>query len=228
MAYRHPPNCRCLTCFNNRQGIGFAPKFNNVPPAPGVGRRLHKIGSVELRLFIYRKQRHYEVLINDILVGQSRDDDGHMALFKARAKLPTKKAKPAASPYYHAGEIFAYRGWRLVGDILCSVGYDQKNYDIWNGPVAKCEGTLEIDGANGLYAVKFSHAKQMMDGYFPDIHGIVGLSGIVVEHERGFRAERAVVRVLRVVPPVGDLVLKALEDRYQCQVFRQKSGGDYR
>ena len=211
----HVQNCACWQCVNKRNMLWtLNSKFEQSDlTAPPRGRVLHKIGKVTLQMYIYRKHRHYEVLYEDKLIAQARDwlQD---ALHKARSKIPKPTAKVQ-------GELLAYRGWSLIGDLLSPLTR-LDDYDTWSGPVAFVPRMAE-GYTDGLYAVKFTHAKELIRVYTPTVHGIVGLSGKVIEYEFGYRAQRQVIRVLRVVPPVGDAVIKSLEDRYQCQVFRVKN-----
>lgn len=208
----HSQPCRCLECQSAAAAFSYSPQFMQDPDPPR-GRVLHKIGRITLTVYVYRKQKIYEVLFDNNLIASARDWPQD-ALRKARNRMPPKPLKK------HVGEILAYRGWNLMGDILIPLSR-MDDFDSWQGPVAVAP-ELNENGSNGLYAVKIEYSRLLLEGYHPAVHGIVGLSGRVIEHERGYRAQRMVIRVLRVVPPVGDIIIKALEDRYQCQVFRQK------
>lgn len=222
MSFGHGPMCVCPICANNRAALrnfskpeyDFEPKFAQELEPPTPTRTLHQIGRVRLDLEIYRKVKHYSILVDGVLAGHSRDWP-HEAFRMAREKFqkPSKKV---------VGEIMAYRGWRLVGDLLKPLNdYSQET---WHGPVAIAHEKPGSGNSNGLYAIRLDHTQYFFHTYgaVSEVHGIIGLFGRVVELERGYRAEKAIIRVLRVVPPVGDMVLKALEERYQCQVFRQK------
>lgn len=206
----HPPGCGCMSCATS--AFSYAPQFTQDPDPPH-GRILHRIGRITLSVYVYRKQKIYEVLYDGKLIASARDWPKD-AIAKARGRMPPKPTKK------HVGEILAYRGWNLMGDLLVPLSR-MDDYDSWQGPVAVAS-ELNENGHNGLYAVKIEYSRLLLAGYHPAVHGIVGLSGRVIEHERGYRAQRMIVRILRVVPPVGDIIIKALEDRYQCQVFRQK------
>ena len=194
----HTDSCTCLAC----------------RPSP-VHRRVHKIGRIELTVHVVRKTKWYEVLYDGRMIVQARDWPQD-ALRIARNAIPPKPSKRIQ------GEILAYRGWGLIGDLLLPLTRAD-DYDSWSGPVAS---VAELDtferGTNGLWAVRIERSRDLLFSYHPTVHGIVALSGTVVEYETGYRAQRQIIRVLRVVPPVGDIIIKALEDRYQCQVFRQK------
>ena len=133
-------------------------------------------------------------------------------------------------------ELLAWRAWRLglllpedgddaTGPILLSLVAPC----VWNGPVVhegKPFGTIQIP--SGIYALKPS----VLDRFnWQNEHcwvtGTIALSGRVVEHEIGYRAERAVVRELRLgvgihlaVRSLDKLrgVVDQLEDRYQVSV----------
>lgn len=209
MPAMHPVGCGCISCASST--FSYSPQYDQ-SPNPLRGRILHKIGRATLSVQVYRKQKIYDVQWDGVLIASSRHWPQD-ALRKARSRVP----KPSKRVI---GEILAYRGWNLIGDILQPLTRGQ-DYESWEGPVAVVSD-FNPDDTNGLYAVKIEHSRDLLRSYRPLVHGIVGLSGKVVEYERGYRAQKQIVRVLRVVPPVGDVIIKALEERYQCQVFRQK------
>lgn len=101
---------------------------------------------------------------------------------------------------------------------------------IWNGPVACADRPRDaIDTPSGIYALKADVADRShlrtAEGCW--VTGLVALSGRVVEHAYGYRAQRAVVRELRLgvgthlaVRSLHRLrqVMECLEDRYQVAV----------
>ena len=132
-------------------------------------------------------------------------------------------------------ELLAWRAWRL-GFLLHRAGGDGgprllsiAASCIWNGPVVR-DGVpiTEPRYPSGIYALKPDainrfqwHAEHCW------ITGTIALSGRVVEHALGYRAERAVVRGLRLgvathlaVRSLKQLrqLMDALEDRYQVAV----------
>jgi hypothetical protein len=171
----------------------------------------HKIGRCMLTRYVSRKRQVWEVYWEGKLVGADYTWEG--AFYTAKSRRPPKTVKIQ-------GEIVAYRGWGLLGDILTPVNMAGSDLVTWSGPVAVTDRAPEPHNQHGLYAAKLEHAQSLIDSYRTVIHGLVGLYGKIIEHQRGYRAEKAVVRVLRVVPPLGDALLRALEERYQCQVFR--------
>jgi hypothetical protein len=102
---------------------------------------------------------------------------------------------------------------------------------IWDGPAIRADLTAfcTIENPSGIYALKpaVAEANAWTRGEHCWVTGTVAVSGRVVEHAFGYRAERAVVRDLRI--GVGThLVVRALEmlrqvmacleERYQAPV----------
>lgn len=170
----------------------------------------HKIGRCMLTRYISRKREVWEVYWEGKLIGAA--PTWRAALSAAHSRRPPRTAKVQ-------GEIIAYRGWQLLGDILTPVN-QLNDIKTWADLVAHSDRAPEPHNQSGLYAAKLQYAQPLIDTYRTPVHGLIGLYGKVIEHERGYRAEKAVIRVLRVVPPLGDALLRALEERYQCQVFR--------
>ncbi len=70
---------------------------------------------------------------------------------------------------------------------------------IWDGPVLRADVPPARDNRAGIYAIKgCPRAVRRMWDCPLWVTGWVALSGRVVEHELGYRAERAVVRRLRL------------------------------
>ena len=132
-------------------------------------------------------------------------------------------------------ELLAWRAWRLVwyrsdtgrrgGLCLSSLSAPC----IWEGPVVNGGTPLEIiDPPTGVYALKLQLDRVNWQNHEACwVTGDIALSGRVVEHRLGYRAERAVVRELRLAVgthlAVRDLkelrqVIDKLEDRYQVSV----------
>jgi hypothetical protein len=134
-------------------------------------------------------------------------------------------------------ELFAWRAWRLArwapdnGLRLLSMSADWA----WDGPVFSADFLPYGSDANksGIYALNGRPLPQI-DWVWSEycwVLGWVALSGRVVEHRFGYRAERAVIRRLRLgvgtylkVEEQDDLlgVQEELERRYQAPV---KLGG---
>lgn len=208
----HFSGCVCQTCSAAR--VTYIPQYQLEAQH---NHRVHKIGRCEVTYHVVRKVKFYKIIWDGVLMAQTRGDF-HAAFAFARSKM-APKIRPNA--HIH-GEIIAYRGWGLMGDILTPLSR-QDDFESWQGPVARVPGIgIESYDGSGLWAVKIEHSRRILQKYHPLVHGLVALSGTVVEYDLGYRAQQMAVRVLRVVPPVGDIIIKALEDRYQCQVFRQK------
>ena len=137
---------------------------------------------------------------------------------------------------WQGGELLAWRVWRLCrwqpdgGLRLVSLARGT----VWHGPVLTADHVPDAvaDSGSGVYALK--PAMRPSRHHFnwalgPDtwVRGWVALSGRVVEHERGYRAERVVIRQLRLGVAAHRLFLTPetlaaprdeLERRYQCPV----------
>jgi hypothetical protein len=133
------------------------------------------------------------------------------------------------------GELLAWRAWRL-GYFLRPRGGDGGPRllsitapCVWNGPVVRDGLPLPgVERPSGIYALKPDVAdKVQWQNEHCWVTGTVALSGRVVEHQLGYRAERAVVRELRLgvgahlaLRSLKQLreVMEALEERYQVAV----------
>jgi hypothetical protein len=139
-------------------------------------------------------------------------------------------AGPSVVPWTGDQELLGWRVWRLG---LCIPG--RRDYYgprllsftahcIWNGPVVTAVRLPDaIETPSGIYALKVD----LPTNEWCWVTGWVALSGRVIEHELGYRAERAVVRELRLgvgthlaVRSLQQLreVMDGLEDRYQVSV----------
>lgn len=102
-----------------------------------------------------------------------------------------------------AGEIIAYRAWRLCGNKtkLHSMFVD---YFWESDEPQKIGGNLNPYHGNGFHAFKTLEKTKQEYGFIPGVtpttvYGEVALWGEVIEHERGYRAECArVTRILEV------------------------------
>lgn len=97
-------------------------------------------------------------------------------------------------------EVLAWRAWRLEADdqgpLLRSLSWEVA----WPGPVLVADQAPDQGNERGVYAVRDRHS-HWCRGPRARVLGLVGLSGRVLEHERGYRAERATVRALFLLPP---------------------------
>jgi hypothetical protein len=64
---------------------------------------------------------------------------------------------------------------------------------VWEGPSLKCDQMPTADNKHGVYASRTGDGLEEEGHIF---YGTVGLSGLVIEHEEGFRAEVGVIREL--------------------------------
>jgi hypothetical protein len=102
------------------------------------------------------------------------------------------------------GELLAWRFWGL-GRLLSDGGVRLKSFRapwVWDGPVLRAHRIPSESpySRTGIYALKGPRDCNA-DIYWSEecwVAGWVALSGRVVEHELGYRAERAVVRRLRL------------------------------
>jgi hypothetical protein len=130
-------------------------------------------------------------------------------------------------------ELLAWRFWGL-GRLRADGGVRLESFRApwaWDGPVlhAHCIPSESPFSRAGVYALKAPppRSAEVHWSYECWVSGWVALSGRVVEHEHGYRAERAVIRRLRLgvathlhVSHVEDVLALAaeLEQRYQVQV----------
>src|SRR5512146_1382435 len=122
-----------------------------------------------------------------------------------------------------AQAILAWRGWYLDLDEagewwLRSISMSTR----WEGPTLVADKVPERDSPHGVYALR-ERAKVGRQGDMGNCCGEVALSGVVVEGNTGYRAERATIRRLILLGyPLPDVrpieVMTALEDKYQCEV----------
>ena len=153
--------------------------------------------------------------------------------------MPPPRSIPSGPPieqWIGDQELLAWRAWRLA---LCIPG--RRDYYgprllsltatcIWNGPVVTASPPRDdVETPSGIYALKpcILDRSQLPTMECCWVIGWVALSGRVVEHALGYRAERAVVRELRLgvgahlaVRSLGQLrqVMDGLEERYQVTV----------
>ena len=146
------------------------------------------------------------------------------------------------------GELVAWRAWRLA-IVLDEHGVRSPSPEgrggqgvrlgarllslnapcVWDGPVIRAVAAPSPDQPGGIYALK-EDLSDVVGWRLSDqvwVTGRVALSGRVVDHVLGYRAERAVVRELRLgvathlavrrLDKLGNLI-SYLEDRYQAPV----------
>jgi hypothetical protein len=116
-------------------------------------------------------------------------------------------------PIHHP--IPAIRGWRLDRDFyLTSLAMPTS----WDGPVLRADNKVQRNNMSGLWAVKPAHM-DILPQYRPDVVGTVALSGIIIEHEYGYRGEVCVIRELFMFDENQfNRSAQYLEERYECDV----------
>lgn len=143
-------------------------------------------------------------------------------------------AKPIENAGIKAGEIIAYRGWRVLNGELVSI---YKRQHTWK-PGEPMTG--DVRGAYGVHAFKthnlvekycdiyscggFGWVVVFLTADGPKIEepvfaiGTVALWGEVIEHEHGYRAEYAKIASLDHIIGADDQVLAELRAKYLCTV----------
>lgn len=130
------------------------------------------------------------------------------AQLDARRSLGAEGARSGVTVHPVETEILAWRGWHLDRESwwaprLASVNY----HTVWETPVLRADEVPTAWNTNGIHALraKPSRASEDFWDYFAlSVYGEVALSGTVVEGDRGYRAEQAIVRRLWVANP-GDI-----------------------
>lgn len=157
----------------------------------------------------------------------------HYAQPRYRSGLGLSGPKPQGPTDKHVmratrdTEILAWRAWRLGAGVtyqrpcLWSITRDVP----WKGPVMSADKEPALDHTHGIYALREPDTEYRRSQH--SLHGVVALSGTVIEGTTGYRAERAVIRglwfnmeTLAVSYPDRRPieVMAELEDRYQCPV----------
>jgi hypothetical protein len=135
---------------------------------------------------------------------------------------PAKPQKPAPLPVRQSAvPIYGWRTWEIEDDVLASVTMGTR----WEGPVLRADGPPDDHnphahgGTHGIYS--YRTARQALNyGSGVQVVGRIVLSGRVVRHTEGFRAEVATMDRLYVPPRAYRRGrIKALRDRYQCPVY---------
>lgn len=137
-----------------------------------------------------------------------------------RRLAPLPRPPPPPQPHDTSTELFwsptavtGWRRWAWDGSVLH--GY----WSAWseNTKVAVCESCVEVPGwahTCGIYAVKdpggVDAAFANRVGATAFVAGRVEMTGLVIEHDRGYRAERA--RIIELVVPAG--IAGAVAERY--------------
>jgi hypothetical protein len=134
------------------------------------------------------------------------------------------RARLTPEPVAH--EIIAYRAW------LCYPGDDGRavlgsltRHLLWEGPTLVADVQPAEEHLHGIHAVKQPWREWASSwNYTFAVDGEVALSGVVLEGETGYRAERATIRALTLYykechwgkAPIE--IARELEERYQVDV----------
>lgn len=154
-------------------------------------------------------------------------------LARARALLAAEAAVAActgsrragsAEAFWSAAPVLGFRAWRLTASGARGVA------QVWEGPrldavcVAGPGAPHDAPCHCGIYAFKRARAlAPCLLRIAPwSVHGLVALSGRVVEHERGYRAQRAEVRAVAVVGG-GHAVCRS-DPGFIAQLFAPRMG----
>jgi hypothetical protein len=137
-----------------------------------------------------------------------------------RAPRPRLTLEPVAQ------EIVAYRAWLCApDDDGRAVLWSLTRHVIWEGPTLVADLRPSEEHLHGVYAVKEPWQRNVHSwSYTFAVDGQVALSGVVLEGETGYRAERATIRALTLYykecrwqkAPIE--IARELEERYQVDV----------
>ena len=145
---------------------------------------------------------------------------GSLSTIAAALKGANGRQSPPVPTRESVVALRGFRAWRLDADedgpLLVSLTRDTK----WSGPVQHADKRPTQDNACGIYTY---HSAYQTCAHRNEArvtaYGELELSGRVLVHQLGCRAERATVRRLIVVPNPGYRArLDELADRYQCEV----------
>lgn len=191
-----------------------ASAFAAPAPALSIGP-LHTIGGCTLRRARKRGLWCYQVVFRDKVVVRPTPKG---ALLAMRQEFPKEVDRPTGKPEV-VGEIPAVRVWKLAGEFLVPVTHQDGVF--FDGPILVAHEKPALDNSSGLYSLKPDKDfwSDLVQGYQADAWGDVGLLGTVVEHARGYRAEKQVVRRISLLVPSSPEFRRLLEARYQCEVL---------
>ena len=145
----------------------------------------------------------------------------HQAALPAPAAVPASPALKATEPpevepeeLWSPEAAVGWRAWRVVdGGVLHGMRQRWPSDEL----ESRCSTCPESPGYHcscGIYAVK-ERWQLLSAGFAATVVGRVELSGLVIEHERGYRAQRA--RIVELYAP-DDFVGRQLRAWYDCPV----------
>lgn len=111
-------------------------------------------------------------------------------------------------------EYFSWLPWVKPKVVLTSPTYRTQ----WEGPLLKADARPDwVPVGHGIYA--WSDIGSRSRPLYNEVIGEVELFGKVIEHEKGYRGENVRITKLYVDRHQTDeRIIKALEERYQCDV----------
>lgn len=147
---------------------------------------------------------------------------GQQSQYRPQGKLPVRRTnKP----------LVGVRHWALTHDFKLRSSFVEH---VWEGPILRADSAPKdyvrvgdkTDNCHGIYAwlpgMPIDEGLATLYNSIGRVEGTVQFLGRVVRHDRGYRAERVRIDSLCIVQlkPHYDRkeVMKALEDRYQCEV----------
>lgn len=145
---------------------------------------------------------------------------------------PERDPSPVFWSSFRPGYFIAEKHPIHVGQAGCHLRLRSVHRPVyWDSPTLAADRVPSLASAHGIYALKrMPEPKGLHSDYVRScgVYGQVALSGIVIQGEHGYRAERCVIRSLQLGNPhwwqrwgvpVDELV-RQLEARYQCDVTR--------
>jgi hypothetical protein len=161
---------------------------------PKVGALLVMVGASLLSAGLLVAVRRIQMPTQDL---------SPLPLSRSLAPLPWTAAPQTVEPldeFWSPEPITAWRAWQWTGSVLRGVvtEWPRQNFIAWCDHCAEPPGW---DHPCGIYGVpRPSQVGAMFPGK-PDVVGRVALTGLVVEHESGYRASNATILELWVRSP---------------------------
>lgn len=118
--------------------------------------------------------------------------------------------------------IYGVRLWRLYHGDSCLYPLMVSSFDgsPWSGPVCVSRNGVD-DKQRGFWSVRPHYFNALLTlakyGEF-EAMGVIEHRGTIMEYDKGWRSDRAVVRFLQVTGPISDNIREAYATRYECDV----------